>query len=35
MKPEEKHSIDNDVKYDGLFDTIHEMSDIVESNYEK
>lgn len=35
MTPEEKHLIDKDIKYDGLFDTIKEMSDIVESNYEK
>lgn len=32
MSPEEKHTIDENQKLDGLFDIIQEMSDIVEEN---
>lgn len=30
LSPEEKHAIDNDPRYDGLFQIIQEMSDSVE-----
>ena len=34
MLPEEKHAIDENSKYDGLFSIIQEMSDIVASSHE-
>jgi len=34
MSPEEKHAIDENSKYDGLFSIIQKMSDIVASSHE-
>ena len=34
LSPEEKHAIDENPQYDGLFGIIQEMSDIVESSHE-
>ena len=34
LSPEEKHAIDENSKYDGLFSIIQKMSDIVASSHE-
>lgn len=34
LSPEEKHAIDENPQYDGLFCILQEMSDVVESSHE-